>query len=111
MTFEELRAEAQKQGYRLVHRDCIRTATVSSRVDKFSLKRVGEERQREYIERGLYQRLSAFLVENQMIRVKELPHKWDMEFRADLTILEPRGPDADSPDFFIWRPLDGKERP
>lgn len=109
MTFDELREEARKQGYRLVHRDSIRTATTSIRIDKQTLHHIDRDHHMDVIAGDLRHRLADFFLRHNMVRIQELPHEWDMEFRADLTVLAPKGPSPDSDEYFIYRPRPGEE--
>lgn len=111
MTLDELRAEARAHGYLLVHRDRVRTATTSTRYSKLAIGRVDRDRQVELIQNELSRRLAHFLVSEGMVRVAELPHEWDLEFRLDLQVLGPKTPDPDSEEHFIYRPFDGRDRP
>lgn len=104
MTLEELKAEATRQGYRLVHRDCIRTATVSNRLPKNELHQY-KEHVRDIVRSELRQALADFLIRHSMPEIQELPHEWDVEFRADLTILAPRSSAPDSQDYYLYAPL------
>ena len=73
--------------------------------------RVDRDRQVELIQNELSRRLAHFLVSEGMVRVAELPHEWDLEFRLDLQVLGPKAPDPDSEENFIYRPFDGRDRP
>lgn len=114
MTIEELRAEAKKHDYVLVHKDRIRTATVSSRISKLNLFRLGDKelaRQKDIIQSDLRNHLANFLIRHDMATIQELPHEWDIEFRADLQVLGPKTPHPDDSAHFIFMPRGVEVKP
>jgi len=114
VTLDELRAEARKHDCMLVHKDRIRTATVSSRISKMELHRMTDREQdhrKEVVRVDLRQHLADFLIRHDMATITELPHEWDIEFRADLQVLGPKTPHPDDSDHFIFMPRGGEVKP
>lgn len=101
MTLTELREEARKQGYKLVHRDCIRSAKVEAQLDKLVMhQHRGELPLRDIVEKDLGMKLGHFLIRNPVAPIRETADSHRVYFEQSITVLVERIPD----EYLTWLP-------